>query len=90
MRGADALGDHKAPSRACIFERGGERVLGRQPVTDGERAHASRPTRFGDHAPMAADRSRAVAPAMKEHQNPGRIAAGRERPFGWYSPCVDR
>jgi hypothetical protein len=27
---------------------------------------------------------------MKEHQNPRRIAAGRERPFGRYSPCVDR
>jgi hypothetical protein len=27
---------------------------------------------------------------MKEHQNPGRIAAGRERPFGRHSPRVDR
>ena len=35
MRGADCLGEHKTPGRECIFERGGKRMLGCQPITDG-------------------------------------------------------
>ena len=38
---------------------------------------------------MAEDRSRAIAPAMKKHQDPGRIAAGSERPFGRHATRVD-
>ena len=90
LRRVNSLTEEEPPGRQRVFERCRERMLGCQPITDGQRPHASRPARLGHHAPMAEDRSRAIAPAMKKHQNPRGIAPRCDRPFRRHASGIDR
>ena len=64
-------------------------MLGRQPISHGQRPYPRGATGLGHHATMAADGAGAVAPAMEEQQHTGGIAAGRGRPFSRHAVEID-
>ena len=81
----------QAPPRGQrVVVSGGERMLGREAIADGERAHLPCPSGFGHHPAVAHDRARAISPAVKEHQHPGRVAAGSDRPFARHAVEIGR
>ena len=59
------------PSRAYVVDRGGKRVLGREPVVQGEDLDAARAGDAGDELTVACGRAQAVTAAVQEENCPG-------------------
>ena len=53
----------------------------REAVADGQRPNARGAARLGHEAPVAEDRSRAIAAAVEKHENTRRVASRRDRPL---------
>src|SRR6185369_17816652 len=89
MPGREALLAQETPGSQGILHCRGKWMLGRQPISHGQRSYPRGATGLGHHATMAADGAGAVAPAMEEQQNTGGIAAGRGRPFSRHAVEID-
>ena len=85
-----ALIAKKAPSRKGIFERGGERMFGRNAIVYRKGPDPRRAPRFCHQPAMARKGSGAIAAAMKEKEHARSIASGRNRPFGRHAAGVGR
>ena len=90
MIGGDAGLAQKIPCRQGVIQRGGEWMLGREPILDRERSRFGGPAGFGDQPAMAEDGAGAIAAAVKIQQDARSIAAGRNRPLAPQSRNIRR
>src|SRR5262249_30285737 len=78
----------QAAPRVLAVGREGSRA--HKPIANCQRSHPGGPACLGYHAPVAEDRTGAIATAMEKHQNASVIAAWNNRPLSRYAAEVDR
>jgi hypothetical protein len=86
----NTLVPQKTPYRQRVVVRCRERMFGREPIGNGQRAYSRSSTSLGHQATMTKDRTRTIAATMKKQKNTRGIAARNDRPFSRYAVRISR